>query len=104
MSKANTRHGSRMPAGVPTINHMRVLRSIAAHQRRGTMYAPVGASYTRAKGLVDCGLAMPTLGRPLPGLQCFAVTLVGCELLASLDKIGADKMSRRYWLPGKPKG
>ena len=92
----------RMPKGGPTINHARVLQSIASHQDRGTMYAPVGASYTRAKGLVGYGLAIPTHGHPSPGLQYFAVTLAGRELLAALDKVGAEKRYQHYWLREEP--
>ena len=66
------------------------------------MYAPVGASYTRAKGLVGFGLAIPTHGHLSPGLQYFAVTrpVVSCLLLS--DKVGAEMRYQRYWLPEKP--
>src|SRR5437868_4363389 len=96
------RPGMRTPKGRPTINHVRVLRSIARNQRSGAMYAPVGASYKRAIDLVNFGLALPTHGCASAGLQYFSVTPAGRELLIFLDKVVTDRDMQRYWLREKP--
>jgi len=87
-----------MPKRKPSINHIRVLQWIDYHRRLGTDYAPAGASYKRAQELVDFGLATRARGLPASGLQHFAATQAGLELLARLDEEEKGKNSQRYWL------
>jgi|RhiMethySRZTD1v2_1073278.scaffolds.fasta_scaffold793195_2 hypothetical protein len=88
--------------GKPTINHVRVLQSIAINQRDGTIYAPVGASYKRAMDLVNYGLATPAQGQPISGSQRFAVTRAGQSLLGALDGVAHDD-KHLYWVRDKVK-
>jgi hypothetical protein len=85
-----------MPKSKPTMNHLRVLQWIAYHQRRGTEYAPVGASYKRAQDLVDFGFVKPTHGHSASGMQHYSATQAGLELLAILDR--HEKGTKSYWL------
>ena len=80
----------------PTMNHLRVLQWIAHHQRLGTDYAPVGASYKRAQDLVDYGFAKPTHGHSASGMQHYLATEAGLKVLACLDH--HEKSARSYWL------